>query len=165
MFTQRTLYKITEQKKSMNRVVVQEKDFDLTAEVDFAKKNSGNIGATVSFIGTVRDLQCKSLHKMTLEHYPLMTEKALNTIVSQAQIRWKLGAVTLIHRTGELLVHEQIVLVITTSKHRKSAFEACEFIVDYLKTQAPFWKKEYTKTTSKWVVKKNTDENQLKRWD
>ncbi len=148
----------------MNKVVIQQQDFDLTTEVNLAKNDNRDIGAIVSFIGTVRDLKDEPITKMTLEHYPKMTQKALESIVNQANQRWALGNITIIHRFGEFKVTDQIVLIITTSKHRKSAFEACEFIMDYLKTQAPFWKKEHTKNTSKWVQSKITDENQANRW-
>jgi len=118
----------------------------------------------VGFVGTVRDLDNASIKKMTLEHYPGMTEKSLNAIVIQAQDRWPIGNTTVIHRVGDLPINDQIVLVITTSKHRKAAFEACEFIMDYLKTQAPFWKKEHTTTDSKWVEAKDSDQSETSRW-
>ncbi len=136
----------------MNKIVIQPNNFDLSTEVMLARNNDTNIGAVVSFIGTVRDLSDEPISKMTLEHYPGMSEKALNDIANQAQQRWSLGNVTIIHRVGDLSANEQIVLVITTSKHRKSAFESCEFIMDYLKTKAPFWKKEYGKKTARWVM-------------
>ncbi|MDC9727248.1 MAG: molybdopterin synthase catalytic subunit MoaE [Candidatus Thioglobus sp.] len=148
----------------MNKILVQEENFDLTTEVALARGNDSDIGAVVSFVGTVRDLDDASIKKMTLEHYPQMTEKALNTIVEQAQARWPLGNTTVIHRVGELNINDQIVLVITTSKHRKAAFKSCEFIMDYLKTQAPFWKKEHTNTDSKWVEAKDSDTSQVDKW-
>ncbi|MBC8493896.1 MAG: molybdopterin synthase catalytic subunit MoaE [Candidatus Thioglobus sp.] len=148
----------------MNKILVQKENFDLTTEVALARGNDSDIGAVVSFVGTVRDLDDASIKKMTLEHYPQMTEKALNTIVEQAQARWPLGNTTVIHRVGELNINDQIVLVITTSKHRKAAFESCEFIMDYLKTQAPFWKKEHTNTDSKWVEAKDSDTSQVNKW-
>ena len=101
---------------------------------------------------------------MILEHYPGMTEKALNTIAEQAKNRWPLGNTTIIHRVGELSINDQIVLVITTSKHRKAAFEACEFIMDYFKTQAPFWKKEQSVERSQWVEAKDSDIDQMDKW-
>lgn len=148
----------------MDKIVIQEQDFDLTTEVGLARNNI-NIGAVVSFVGTVRDLDEESITKMTLEYYPKMTEKSLISIANQAHDRWKLGNITIIHRVGELKVNDQIVLVITTSKHRKSAFESCEFIMDYLKTQAPFWKKEHTQNSSQWVQSKITDKDQINSWD
>ena len=149
----------------MDKIIIQPQDFDLTTEVNLTKSNDSNIGAVVSFIGTVRDLEDTSIRKLTLEHYPQMTEKALISIANQAHERWQLGNITIIHRIGDLSVNDQIVLVITTSKHRKSAFESCEFIMDYLKTQAPFWKKEHTQNSSKWVKSKTTDEDQTTSWD
>ena len=148
----------------MNKIRVQQDDFDLSDEVANVKNNNSDIGAVVSFVGTVRDLDDSPIEKMTLEHYPGMTEKALEEIAIQAQNRWPLGDVTIIHRVGDLAINAQIVLVITTSKHRKAAFEACEFVMDYLKTQAPFWKKEHTTTGDHWVEAKDSDKNQAKRW-
>ncbi len=148
----------------MNRIIIQEQDFDLSTEVTLARGADSNIGAIVSFVGTVRDLENESIKKMTLEHYPSMTEKALESIVEKAKNRWPIGNTTVIHRVGDLSINDQIVLVITTSKHRKAAFESCEFIMDYLKTQAPFWKKEHTATESKWVEAKDSDANQIDKW-
>lgn len=149
----------------MDKITIQQHDFDLTDEINLTKGNDKNIGAIVSFVGTVRDLDNEHIAKMTLEHYPKMTEKALISIANQAHDRWQLGNITIIHRVGELMVNDQIVLVVTTSKHRKSAFESCEFIMDYLKTQAPFWKKEYTNNSSKWVESKTKDIDQSNRWN
>ncbi len=146
----------------MKKIIVQQQDFDLSTEVRHARAGN-NIGAVVSFIGTVRDLDDGAILKMWLEHYPKMSEKALSAIADKALDRWKIGNVTIIHRVGDLAPNAQIVLVITTSKHRKSAFAACEFIIDYLKTQAPFWKKEYGEHNSKWVKAK--DETPTSRWD
>lgn len=148
----------------MNKIRVQQDDFDLSDEVAEVKNNNTDIGAVVSFVGTVRDLDDSPIEKMTLEHYPGMTEKALEEIAQQAQNRWPLGDVSIIHRVGDLAINEQIVLVVTTSKHRKAAFEACEFVMDYLKTQAPFWKKEHTTTGNHWVEAKDSDTDQAKRW-
>lgn len=135
----------------MNKIQIQQNDFDLSTELDLVAKNANHIGATVSFVGFVRDLKNAPLTKMTLEHYPNMTEKSLALIANKAHKSWDLGNITIIHRIGELKLNEQIVLVITSSKHRKSAFEACEFIMNYLKTDAPFWKKEHSKNASQWV--------------
>ncbi len=148
----------------MNKIVVQEQDFDLSTEVALARTNDTDIGAVVSFVGTVRDSDNESIVKMTLEHYPGMTEKALEKIANQAADRWPLGNTTIIHRVGELDINDQIVLVITTSKHRKAAFEACEFIMDFLKTQAPFWKKEHTNNKDTWVEAKDSDTQETGRW-
>lgn len=149
----------------MDKISIQEQDFDLSTEITLARQaDSDIIGAVVSFVGTVRDLDDNSLRKMTIEHYPEMTEKALTSIASQAHRQWQLGNISIIHRIGDLPVNAQIVLVITTSKHRKSAFEACEFIMDYLKTQAPFWKKEHSESSSQWVTSKTTDEYKANSW-
>lgn len=149
----------------MDKISIQEQDFDLSTEVNIAKKTDGNIGAVVSFVGTVRDLDDKSLIKMSIEHYPKMTEKALTSIANQAHQQWQLSNITIIHRIGDLPVNAQIVLVITSSEHRKSAFESCEFIMDYLKTQAPFWKKEHSKNSNHWVKSKAIDEDKVNSWN
>ncbi|SMM97822.1 Molybdenum cofactor biosynthesis protein MoaE [uncultured Candidatus Thioglobus sp.] len=141
----------------MNKIAIQEQDFDLSTEVALLRSNDGKIGAVVSFVGLVRDLEHTPIEKMTLEHYPGMTEKALQSIIDKAKKRWTIGNTTIIHRIGDLAANEQIVLVITSSKHRKAAFESCEFIMDYLKSQAPFWKKEYSKEGGQWVEAKPTD--------
>ncbi len=148
----------------MDKISVQQQDFDLSTEVALARGNDSNIGAVVSFVGLVRDLNDTPIVKMTLEHYPEMTQKALVSIANQAHNRWNLGNVTVIHRVGDLASNAQIVLVITTSKHRKNAFESCEFIMDYLKTQAPFWKKEHSTDSSHWVQANVKDKDQLKHW-
>lgn len=141
----------------MDKIIVQKQDFDPTTELDLIRANQHHIGAIVSFIGTVRDLEDKTLTKMALEHYPAMTQKALESIATQAKKKWDISNVTIIHRIGELSRSDKIVLVITTSKHRTDAFKSCEFIIDYLKTNAPFWKKEHTKTKSQWVKANNKD--------
>jgi len=148
----------------MDKIVVQNKDFDLTTEVSHTRSNNPQIGAIVSFIGTVRDLHPGSISSMTLEHYPEMTEKSLKLIVTEARERWDLQNVTIIHRIGELKVNDQIVLVVTTSKHRQAAFESCNFIMDYLKTDAPLWKKESTEKKEEWVESRESDDEQKKRW-
>ena len=148
----------------MDKIVVQTKDFDLTTEVSHTRNNNPQIGAIVSFIGTVRDLHPGSISSLTLEHYPEMTEKSLKSIVTEARGRWNLQNVTIIHRIGELKVNDQIVLVVTTSKHRQAAFESCYFIMDYLKTDAPFWKKESTEKKEEWVESRESDDEQKKRW-
>ncbi|SFV85433.1 Molybdenum cofactor biosynthesis protein MoaE [hydrothermal vent metagenome] len=148
----------------MDKIRIQQQDFDLTTEVALAKNADSNIGAAVSFVGFVRDLADVPIKKMTLEHYPQMTEKALLSIANQAHQRWELGNITIIHRVGDLPVNAQIVLVITNSKHRQSAFASCEFVMDYLKTQAPFWKKEYSENSSHWVASKATDADKTDNW-
>ena len=149
----------------MNKVIVQAKDFDLTTEVNFARSKNPQIGAIVSFVGTVRDLQSETLKSLTLEHYPEMTEKSLESIVIKARSRWELENITIIHRVGKLLISDQIVLVIVTSKHRQEAFDSCNFIMDYLKTDAPFWKKESSDKEEKWVDSSSNDKKQKKRWE
>ena len=139
------------------KISVQREEFDLSREV---KALSGNpkIGAVASFIGQVRDVA------MTLEHYPGMTEKALAAIVEQAKSRWQLIDCTVIHRYGELKPTDPIVLVVVASAHRGDAFAACEFIMDYLKTRAPFWKKEHAAEGSRWVEAKSSDDDAAERW-
>ena len=139
----------------MDKILIQPDDFDLTTEVKLAKANNSSIGAVVSFVGTVRDLQPKSLSSMTLEHYPGMTEKSLELIAKKARDNWELQSITIIHRIGTLEVNDQIVLVIVASKHRQEAFDSCNFIMDYLKTDAPFWKKESTDNGFRWVECEN----------
>jgi len=123
------------------------------------------VGAVVTFLGTVRDMNDGSqVQGMTLEHYPGMTEKSLEEIIKQAKSRWDLYKTLVIHRVGPLLTEDQIVLVAVTSAHRGEAFAACEFIMDYLKTAAPFWKKEVTPEGSKWVDARVTDDAAMARW-
>lgn len=148
----------------MDKIVVQTEDFDLTTEVELIKSYSPNVGAIVSFIGTVRDLNNESLVSLTLEHYPEMTEKSLESIANKARDKWELETITIIHRVGTLCIGDQIVLVITTSEHRQEAFDSCNFIMDYLKTDAPFWKKEISDKEEKWVEIRETDEKQKSRW-
>jgi len=149
----------------MDKVIVQAKDFDLTTEVNLARSKNPQIGAIVSFVGTVRDLQSETLKSLILEHYPEMTEKSLESIVIKARSRWELENITIIHRVGKLLISDQIVLVIVTSKHRQEAFDSCNFIMDYLKTDAPFWKKESSDKEEKWVDSSSNDKKQKKRWE
>jgi molybdopterin synthase catalytic subunit len=148
----------------MDKIVVQNEDFDLTSEVELIKSTNSSIGAVVSFIGTVRDLTSESLISLTLEHYPGMTEKSLRSIADKARKKWEIESVTIIHRVGTLGIGDQIVLVITSSKHRQAAFDSCNYIMDFLKTDAPFWKKEVSDKEEKWVGKRESDEEQKKRW-
>ena len=144
---------------------IQEGDFDLSAEIATLRKGDPRVGAVVSFLGTVRDMNDGSQVKgMTLEHYPGMTEKALQEILDQAKARWDIYQTLVIHRVGPLLPEDQIVLVAVTSAHRGEAFAACEFIMDYLKTAAPFWKKEETPEGARWVDARISDETALNRW-
>ncbi|MBU3575219.1 molybdopterin synthase catalytic subunit MoaE [Polynucleobacter sp. UK-Mo-2m-Kol15] len=144
---------------------IQEQDFDLSTEVKKLREHDARVGAIVTFVGVVRDMNDGSEVKgMTLEHYPGMTEKSLEDIIKQARGRWDLYKTLVIHRVGPLLPEDQIVLVALTSAHRGEAFAACEFIMDYLKTAAPFWKKEETPTGSKWVDARVTDDTAMARW-
>jgi len=144
---------------------IQEQDFDISAELAALRKDDPRVGAVVSFLGTVRDLNDGSQVKgMTLEHYPGMTEKALEEIIAQAKARWDIFNALVIHRVGPLLPEDQIVLVAVSSAHRGEAFAACEFIMDYLKTAAPFWKKEDTPDGARWVDARITDEAAMARW-
>ena len=144
---------------------VQEKDFDISAEIAALRKGDPRVGAVVTFLGTVRDMNNGSQVKgMTLEHYPGMTEKALQEILDQAKTRWDIYQTLVIHRVGPLLPEDQIVLVVVTSVHRGEAFAACEFIMDYLKTAAPFWKKEDTPEGARWVDARVTDDAAMARW-
>jgi molybdopterin synthase catalytic subunit len=142
-------------------VSVQEADFDVGAEIEALTVGSTDVGAVASFVGLVRGGTIKS---MTLEHYPAMTGKALDDIVAEARRRWELLGVRVIHRVGRLLPGDRIVLVVVSSTHRQSAFAACEFIMDYLKTQAPFWKREETAAGSHWVDARESDDDALRRW-
>ncbi|CUH66120.1 Molybdopterin synthase catalytic subunit [Thalassovita gelatinovora] len=143
---------------------VQSEPFDLGAETDtFAKAQSG-MGAVVTFTGIVRDLPGAGLDRMEIEHYPGMTEKALEKIASEAMQRWDLGDVLIIHRYGVLRPDDRIMMVATSSRHRADAFAAADFLMDYLKSRAPFWKKEFTSSGAEWVASKDTDEAALDRW-
>jgi molybdopterin synthase catalytic subunit len=147
-------------------VRIQETDFDLTTEIKALRTDDPRVGAVVTFVGTVRDMNDGSHVKgMTLEHYPGMTEKALEEIITQARGRWDLYKSLVIHRVGPLLPEDQIVLVAVTSAHRGEAFAACEFIMDYLKTGAPFWKKEDTPEGARWVDARITDDAAMVRWE
>ena len=150
----------------MIQVRVHEADFDVGAEISELRKAEQNIGAVVSFVGQVRDMnEGDSISQMTLEHYPGMTEKALEAIAAQAKQRWDIVDVLIIHRIGELKPQDQIVLVAISSAHRGEAFKACEFVMDFLKTEAPFWKKEImTSGESRWVEAKHTDDDAKERW-
>ncbi|WP_343721840.1 molybdopterin synthase catalytic subunit MoaE [Herbaspirillum seropedicae] len=146
-------------------VRVQTADFDLSTEVAQLRLSNPRVGAVVSFVGTVRDLnEGAAVSEMELEHYPAMTERALEQIVEQAKARWPIFDALVIHRVGPLLPREQIVLVAVTSRHRGEAFAACEFIMDYLKTQAPFWKKEQTPQGERWVDARESDDTALAKW-
>lgn len=146
-------------------VRVQQQDFDIGAEIAAFRRADPGIGAIASFIGLVRDVnEGDSVASMTLEHYPGMTEKALEGIVAEARGRWDIIDALVIHRVGELKPLDQIVLVVVTGAHRGEAFAACEFIMDYLKTRAPFWKKEQTSQGARWVEARSSDDEAAERW-
>ena len=146
-------------------VKVQEADFDVGAELVSLRAGDARVGALASFLGLVRDMNDdSSVSEMTLEHYPGMTEKALEEIVVEARGRWDIYDALVIHRVGPLKPCDQIVLVAVTSAHRGEAFAACEFIMDYLKTRAPFWKKEATPDGGRWVDARETDDSAAARW-
>lgn len=146
-------------------VRVQEADFDVGAELAALRAGDARVGALASFLGLVRDINDgASVSGMTLEHYPGMTEKALEEIVVEAKGRWDIYDALVIHRVGPLKPCDQIVLVAVTSAHRGEAFAACEFIMDYLKTRAPFWKKEATPDGGRWVDARETDDSAAARW-
>ena len=140
------------------KVSVQTEDFDLSTEVKNLAGKNGNVGAVASFVGVVREVA------MTLEHYPQMTESSIKRIVEEAQSRWQVMDCTVIHRYGELKPSDQIVLVAVASAHRGDAFAACEFIMDYLKTRAPFWKKEHRPEGARWVEARAADDDAAERW-
>ncbi len=146
------------------RIQVQEEDFDIAEVNRELAAGRSDVGAVASFIGLVRDMPQNRLQKMTLEHYPGMTEKSLGKIAETAQQRWEILDVAIIHRVGELKPADQIVLVSVASAHRKAAFAACEFIMDYLKTDAPFWKKETNEQGENWVEAKASDNDVRGKW-
>ena len=146
------------------RVLVQQAPFDLGEEANAFASGHLDMGAIVTFTGVVRDLTDTDLDVMEIEHYPGMTQAALTDIARQAQSRWSLGDVLVIHRYGRLAPGDLIMMVATAAPHRKDAFEAAEFLMDYLKSRAPFWKKEYTKDGAEWVAAKDEDEDALTRW-
>ena len=147
-------------------VRIQEADFDLGAELAALRAGDTRIGALASFVGLVRDINDGShVSEMTLEHYPGMTEKSIEAIIDEAVERFGIFGARVIHRIGLLQPMEQIVLVAVTSAHRGKSFEACEYIMDYLKSLAPFWKKEQTEQGARWVDARVSDEQALARWE
>jgi molybdopterin synthase catalytic subunit len=147
------------------RVSIQTEDFNLATEVDALRAGDSRVGAVCSFIGTVRDRNDGSdVSAMELEHYPGMTEKAIEAMIDEAHQRFDIHAARVIHRVGQLLPMDQIVLVAVTSAHRGESFRACEFLMDYLKTQAPFWKKEETPEGARWVDARVSDDAALAKW-
>ncbi len=149
----------------MSEVRIQTEDFDLSREMAQLRAGNAKVGAIVSFVGTVRDLnEGASVAEMELEHYPGMTEQSIQAIIDQARERWPVYGALVIHRVGPLKPMDQIVLVAVTSPHRGEAFSACEFIIDYLKTEAPFWKKEQTPQGARWVDARTSDDDALRKW-
>jgi molybdopterin synthase catalytic subunit len=144
---------------------VQAEDFDVAHEISQLRAGNAKVGAVAAFIGIVRDLNdAAEVSTLTLEHYPGMTEKALADIVAEATQRWDICEASIVHRVGKLEPTDQIVLVAVSSAHRGDAFAACEFIMDYLKTKAPFWKKEATPTGERWVEARASDDDAAARW-
>jgi molybdopterin synthase catalytic subunit len=147
------------------RVSIRHEDFDLSAEVAALRAGDGNVGAVAVFVGTVRDSSGgEGIRRMELEHYPGMTEAAIESMIDEAQRRFDILGARVVHRIGALEPSDQIVLVAVTSAHRASAFQACEFLMDYLKTQAPFWKKEHGPGGARWVDARASDDAALERW-
>ncbi len=147
------------------RVLIQAEDFDLGAEVAELRAGDAGIGAVASFIGTVRDRNDgQGVSVMELEHYPGMTERSIEAMVAEARSRFEIRGAVVIHRVGRLAPLDQVVLVAVSSAHRGDAFQACEFLMDYLKTQAPFWKKETTPDGARWVDARVSDDRALARW-
>jgi molybdopterin synthase catalytic subunit len=146
-------------------VRIQREDFDIAHEIATLRGEDARIGAVAAFVGLVRDVNNASpVSTLMLEHYPGMTEKALADIVAEARSRWSVHDVLVIHRVGELKPTDQIVLVVVAGAHRSEAFAACEFIMDYLKTRAPFWKKERTPDGERWVEARASDDEKAARW-
>ncbi|MFW2589233.1 molybdenum cofactor biosynthesis protein MoaE [Sagittula sp. SSi028] len=145
------------------RIVVQEAPFDFGEEANRFAAGRHDMGAVVTFTGVVRDVE-GGLDVMEIEHYPGMTERALEQIATEASTRWSLGDVLVIHRYGRLETGAQIMMVATAARHRKDAFEAAEFLMDYLKSRAPFWKKEHSGAEAGWVAARAEDEDALTRW-
>ena len=147
------------------RVSVQTEDFDLSTEVARLRAGDTGVGAVAAFVGTVRDVsEGQGVQRMELEHYPGMTEKSIEAMIDEAERRFRIRAARVIHRVGPLAPADQIVMVAVTSAHRGEAFQACEFLMDYLKTQAPFWKKEHTPEGARWVDARSSDDAALARW-
>ena len=146
-------------------IKIQSEDFDVGAEIGHLSNGDTGIGGLACFVGMVRDIaDGEQISSMTLEHYPGMTERQLAKIEADARARWQLGEVLIIHRYGELAPGDRIVLVATTSAHRDAALESCHFLIDWLKTKAPFWKLENTESGERWVEARETDTVAEQRW-
>lgn len=152
----------------VSRVSIQTADFDVAREIAQLRAGDGRVGAVCTFIGTVRDRNhgqaAGSVNGVELEHYPGMTEKAIEAMIDEAARRFDILGVRVVHRIGPLRPEDQIVLVIVTARHRHDSYQACEFLMDYLKTQAPFWKKETTPEGAHWVDARESDDAALARW-
>ena len=149
----------------MSRIQVQQEPIDIAAEQDAIWRGRSQVGALVTFVGLMRDINDgAAVSAMTLEHYPGMTEKALEGIAAEAAGRWELEGIRIVHRVGLLKPQDPIVFVGVTSRHRGNAFRACEFLIDYLKTRAPFWKKEVTAEGERWVEPRDGDDAAAERW-
>jgi molybdopterin synthase catalytic subunit len=147
------------------KVTIQSADFDVSSELLALREQSKSVGAIANFVGVVRDCNdAQSVSVMELEHYPGMTERTIEEIIEQANERWQLTGARVIHRIGKLLPGDQIVLVAVGSLHRGEAFQACEYIMDFLKTRAPFWKKERTAEGERWLDARSSDTEALQRW-
>lgn len=148
-----------------SRVLIQTEDFDVSAEIARLRQDDPRVGAVCTFLGTVRDRNAgDAVSTMELEHYPGMTERSIEAMIDAAMARFDLLGARVIHRVGLLKPLDQIVLVVVTSAHRGESFQACEFLMDYLKTQAPFWKKEQTAAGARWVDARVSDDAALARW-
>ncbi len=148
---------------SLPQIRVQTEEFDAGAELNLFSQSQSNMGAVVSFSGIVRDVT-GGLQALEIEHYPGMTERAIETILTEAVSRWDLGDALVIHRHGSIPVGAPIMMVATAAPHRSDAFQAAEFLMDYLKSRAPFWKKEVSRQGADWVAAQDHDEDALKRW-
>ena len=147
-------------------IKVQSEDFDIGGEISRMTKDNTSIGGLACFVGLVRDIAGDSrINSMTLEHYPGMTERQLETLEAEARQRWPLQDVLIIHRYGELMPGDRIVLVVTASAHREASLQSCEFLIDWLKTKAPFWKLEETQSGPKWVAAREEDDQAAERWE
>lgn len=146
------------------QISVQQEPFDIGQITSEFSQGHSHMGAIVTFTGIVRDSDTDDLNAMEIEHYPGMTEKAISKIATEAKSRWSLGDVLVIHRFGRLEPGDQIMMVATAARHRKDAFDAAEYLMDYLKSRAPFWKKEITRDGTAWVDAKSEDEDALSRW-